>query len=91
MLFLFLTSIGALTVARQRIQYDYDVLARPNLLRMERMLDAENERLDRELTQLLIQHRRLAAGSTIDRSAPFIDADLLARFALLEEAEDGET
>lgn len=87
MLFLFLTSIGALTVVRQQAQREYDALRMPSLLELERRLDAENERLDRELAALLVRHRRLSAGSAVD-SSMLVDSDLLERFAALEEESD---
>lgn len=89
MIFLFLTSIGALTVMKGRVQRDYETLAAPSLWTRERMLDAENERLDLELAALLLEHRRLAAGTKIDTSM-LVDADLYERFAALEGDDDAE-
>lgn len=88
MLFLFLTSIGALTVAKQRATHDYEVLRRPTLRQIEMFLDQQNEQLDRELAELLVQHRQLSAGSVVDKSM-MLDADLYEQFARLEE-EDGK-
>jgi hypothetical protein len=88
MLFLFLTSIGALTIAKQRTQLDYDQLGLPTLLELERRLDAENECLDRELASLLIHHRRLAAGSVTIDTSMLVDSELYESFAALEEEED---
>ena len=85
MLFLFLTSIGALTVAKQRAQLDYDSLRMPSLLELERRLDAENDRLDRELASLLIHHRRLSAGSVTVDTSMLVDSELYDSFAALEE------
>jgi len=91
MLFLFLTSIGALTVAKQRTQLDYDSLRVPSLLELERRLDAENDRLDREIASLLIHHRRLAAGSAVVDTSMIVESDLYESFAALEgEADDDE-
>ena len=89
MLFLLVTSIGALTITKNKAQEGYEEIHGPKLADIERMLDAENERLDRELAGLLHLHRELSAGRPT-RDVPIVDLELERAFEALEESDGGD-
>lgn len=85
MLFLLLTSIGALTISKHTLQGEYDATRGPTLAQIERILDKENRKLDHELAGLLEHHRELSAGgSKVSR----VDSELEAKFAALEACSE---
>jgi len=89
MLFLLVTSIGALTITKNKAQEGYDEIYAPKLADIERMLDAENEKLDRELAGLLHRHRELSEGRPT-RDVPLVGLELEQAFAELEESDGGD-
>jgi len=55
-------AIGAIYIMEQKCDRDIREIYKPTLAQIERKLDAENERLDREIEKLLLEHRRLCRG-----------------------------
>lgn len=54
--------MGAVCILQQRCERDIKEIRRPTLAQIERQLDAENEKLDREIEALLFEHRKLCKG-----------------------------
>lgn len=57
-----LFAMGAVCILQQRCERDIKEIRRPTLAQIERQLDAENEKLDREIEALLFEHRKLCKG-----------------------------
>lgn len=57
-----LFAIGAACILQDKCEREVKHIYRPTLAQIERQLDAENERLDREIEALLYEHRKLCKG-----------------------------
>lgn len=55
-------AIGAVCILQNRCEREVRDIHRPTLRQIERRLDAENEKLDREIEALLLEHRKLCKG-----------------------------
>ncbi len=58
MLFWCITSAGLLLSMQHKCERDLAASERPSLQQMERLFDAENRKLDREIRALLSDHRK---------------------------------
>ena len=85
MLFLLLTSIGALTISKYTLQGEYDATRGPTLAQIERALDRANDKLDHELAGMLEHHRELSAGWSRGHR---VDSEMEAKFAALEACSE---